>query len=180
MAVLSGEQTSSGLSARDVAALLVFDVFIVSNKKNMTPVSSSRTLPSAVFSGTASRTLVDLSRGRIPARCGGPPLSSRLVAPLLLSFARGVEVLEADSCCKSSHSWRAPGSPRPICRTSNVTNHPGVGNTSLSSSLCLLFSLSPHPLFFRCLSRCHSPTSRLLSLLSLQLFFAGIVSDTFC
>ena len=123
--------------------------------------------PSVVFSGT--RALVDLSHVRILIRFtdSGGPLSSRRLSSAAVLFSRGVEVLEADSCCKSSHSWRAPGSPRLICRTSNVTNHPGVGNTSLSSSLCLLFGLSPphHHFFFfpRCLSRCHSPTSRLLS-----------------
>lgn len=101
--------------------------------------------PSVVFSGT--RALVDLSHVRILIRFtdSGGPLSSRRLSSAAVLFSRGVEVLEADSCCKSSHSWRAPGSPRLICRTSNVTNHPGVGNTSLSSSLCLLFGLSPPP-----------------------------------
>lgn len=49
-------------------SIVGFWCFHCNNKKNMTPVSSSRTLRSAVFSGTASRTLVDLSRGRIPAQ----------------------------------------------------------------------------------------------------------------
>lgn len=71
-------------------------------------------------------------------------------------------MLEADSCCKSSHSWRAPGSPRLICRTSNITNHLGVGNTSLSSSLSL-FVFFPSLSLFCCLSRCHFLPSRLLS-----------------
>lgn len=59
-----------------------------------------------------------------------PPL------PLLLSFGerRQAKRSEADSCCKSSHSRRAPGSPGLVCRTSNVTNHLGFGNTRLSSS----------------------------------------------
>lgn len=59
-------------------------------------------------------------------------------------------MLQADSCCKSSHSWRASGSPRLICRTSNITNHLGLGNTSLSSSLslCLFSCLSLFFLFF--------------------------------
>lgn len=72
-------------------------------------------------------------------------------------------MLEADSCCKSSHSWRAPGSPRLICRTSNITNHLGVGNTSLSSSLSLfVFFPSLLPFFAVCLAVTFSPT-RLLS-----------------
>lgn len=92
-----------------------------------------------------------------------------LLSPLAVSrssaavLQRGGEVLEADSCCKSSHSWRAPGSPRLICCTSNITNHLGDGNTSLSSSLCLFF------VSFCCLSRCHSSPSCLLSCPSLQL-----------
>lgn len=69
---------------------------------------------------------------------------------LLLSSAavlyRGGEALEADSCRKSSHSWRASGSPRLICLTSNVTNHLGAGNISLSSSLSL-FSFPSFSLF---------------------------------
>lgn len=68
-------------------------------------------------------------------------------------------MLQADSCCKSSHSWRAPGSPRLICLTSNITNHLGPGNISLSSSLCLFSSPSP----FRCLSRCQFLASRVPS-----------------
>lgn len=63
-------------------------------------------------------------------------------------------MLQADSCCKSSHSWREAGSPRLICLTSNITNHLGPGNISFSSSLCLFSSLS---VFAACLTVTSSP-----------------------
>lgn len=58
---------------------------------------------------------------------------------------RGGEALEADSCRKSSHSWRAAGAPGLICCISNITNHVGFGNTRLSSSF--FFCLVPFSLF---------------------------------
>lgn len=80
-------------------------------------------------------------------------------------------MLQADSCCKSSHSWREAGSPRLICLTSNITNHLGPGNISFSSSLCLFSSLS---VFAACLTSC------LLSLVfHLFLVFSGILYVSF-
>lgn len=98
-----------------------------------------------------------------------PPL------PLLLSFGerRQAKRSEADSCCKSSHSRRAPGSPGLVCRTSNVTNHLGFGNTRLSSSPFFSFVIPP-----LCRSRRHCTHARarahtlLLSYSSSQLCLA--------
>lgn len=105
-----------------------------------------------------------------PTHIGGPFFTFPPPTPAVL-WREEAKRSEADSCCKSSHSRRAPGSPGLVCRTSNVTNHLGFGNTRLSSSPFFSFVIPPLCRSRRHYTRAHAHTL-LLSYSSSQLCLA--------
>ncbi|MED6267567.1 hypothetical protein CHARACLAT_013598 [Characodon lateralis] len=91
-----------------------------------------------------------------PSGQSGLPSPSSVLLRCYPSQEKGAELLQADSCCKNSHSWRASGSPRLIHLTSRITKHLAAANTSLSSCLCpssLFVSLSLSCLLVSCSPR---------------------------